>query len=69
MKKRVISLLLAFIMLAGMLPQVSLNVRAEDGADILAGFTDLPDQSNWAYEGIAYCVENGYMNGMAIILT
>ena len=27
-------------------------------------FLDLPDKTDWAYEGIDYCVANGYMNGM-----
>lgn len=32
--------------------------------DPMAQFSDAPGKSNWAYEGIRFCVANGYMNGM-----
>ena len=28
------------------------------------GMYDLPEETNWAYEGIAFCLENGFMNGV-----
>ncbi len=28
-------------------------------------FEDMPAEDNWAYAGIAYCVYNGYMNGVS----
>ena len=32
--------------------------------DPIFGFFDLPEMSNWAYEGIAFCLENEFMNGV-----
>ena len=32
--------------------------------DPFYGFFDRPDPSSWAYEGIAFCLDNGFMNGM-----
>ena len=32
--------------------------------DPVFGFFDMPVQDNWAYPGIAFCLENGLMNGM-----
>ena len=32
--------------------------------DPIYGFFDMPEMTNWAYEGIAFCLDNGYMNGM-----
>lgn len=64
MKKKRLAFLLVALLLAGMLlPRISFTAEAAT-ADPLGAFTDLPAQSGWAYNGIAYCVENGYMNGM-----
>ena len=32
--------------------------------DPVFGFYDLPEPDSWAYPGIAFCLENGLMNGM-----
>ena len=32
--------------------------------DVWYGFLDLPAETNWAYEGIAFCLDNGFMNGV-----
>ena len=32
--------------------------------DPVYGFFDMPNADNWAYEGIAFCLDNGLMNGM-----
>ena len=32
--------------------------------DPFYGFFDMPPADHWAYEGIRFCLENGYMNGM-----
>lgn len=32
--------------------------------DAIYGFYDMPDESNWAYEGIAFCLDNGLMKGV-----
>ena len=32
--------------------------------DPFYGFFDMPEADNWAYEGIAYCLDSGLMNGM-----
>lgn len=48
------------------------NVHFEEAEFILLpampdpfyGFFDMPDVGSWAYAGIRYCLENGYMNGM-----
>ena len=34
--------------------------------DYWYGFYDMPDRSEWSYEGIAFCLDNGYMNGMGV---
>ena len=32
--------------------------------DYWYGFYDMPEESEWSYEGISYCLDNGFMNGM-----
>ena len=32
--------------------------------DPFYGFFDMPPADHWAYEGIRFCLDNGYMNGM-----
>ncbi len=32
--------------------------------DWLFGLYDMPSETNWAYDGIAFCLMNGFMNGM-----
>ena len=32
--------------------------------DAIYGFYDMPDENEWSYEGIAYCLDAGLMNGM-----
>ena len=32
--------------------------------DPVYGFFDMPEADNWAYEGISFCLDSGFMNGM-----
>ena len=32
--------------------------------DYLYGFYDMPKETEWSYEGISFCLNNGFMNGM-----
>lgn len=32
--------------------------------DAVYGLFDIPEETNWAYPGIAFCLDNGIMNGM-----
>ena len=32
--------------------------------DYWYGFYDMPEESEWSYEGISFCLDNGFMNGM-----
>ena len=32
--------------------------------DYWYGFYDMPDESEWSYEGISFCLDSGFMNGM-----
>ena len=32
--------------------------------DAVYGFFDMPDESEWSYEGISFCLDSGFMNGM-----
>lgn len=54
--KKALSFLLIFAIVMGICPMFACAVSVSD-------FTDLPAESSWAYEGIAYCIEKGYMNG------
>ena len=46
-------------------PLFTANVYLVDHApDPYYYFMDLPDENNWAYEGISFCLDYGYMNGM-----
>lgn len=64
MKRKLVSLMLMAAMLLALLPQISLPAQAQETVDPLSAFTDLPSQLNWAYDGIVFCLENGYMYGM-----
>ena len=32
--------------------------------DAVYGFFDMPEETEWSYEGISFCLDNGLMNGM-----
>ena len=32
--------------------------------DAYYGFFDMPEETEWSYEGISFCLDNGFMNGM-----
>ena len=32
--------------------------------DAYYGFFDMPEETEWSYEGISFCLNNGFMNGM-----
>lgn len=36
----------------------------DDYPDAYYGFFDLPEEDHWSYEGISFCLDNGFMNGM-----
>lgn len=55
--KKTLCVLLALTILFSVVPLYAAAVSVSD-------FTDLPNETSWAYEGIAYCIDNGYMNGI-----
>ena len=57
--KKLLSLLLAVLMLASILP---LSALATEPA--VSAFDDLPEEGHWALPGISFCVERGLMKGV-----
>lgn len=55
-------ILIWVLLLSFILPMVPVSGQAEE-TDIFSRLVDIPDQNNWAYDGIHFCVEYGYMNG------
>lgn len=62
MKQNIRKQILIIMLLVLLIPAVLMPVQAAGEAD-LSNFTDLPAQNNWAFDGIQFCVEHGYMKG------
>ena len=68
--KRGISFLLVFLMCCSLLfPALRATAMAQDAPEGVfeqdMPFTDLPASDSWKYAGIAFCVNNGIMNGIS----
>lgn len=69
MKKKILAMVLVILLFIELLPMTAFAEKenAEPYLHDCPGkaFADMPEETNWAHEGIDFCVANGLMNGIS----